>query len=40
MKTLTYTEFYKTLNFMLLHGVITLDQYTHLESKTIPFLKK
>lgn len=36
---LSLEEFYKTLNFMLLYGVITFDQYNEMERKGLPFVR-
>jgi hypothetical protein len=30
-------EFYKTLNFLLMYGVITQEQYTEIQLKALPF---
>lgn len=36
---ITREEFYKILNYMLLMQVITMNEYTNLEMKTLPYLK-
>jgi hypothetical protein len=36
---LNRTDFYKTLNFLLMMGVITFDEYTKLEMKTLSHLR-
>lgn len=35
---LTREEFYKVLNFMLMFGVITYDEYSKMEIQSLPFL--
>lgn len=36
---LSLEEFYKTLNFMLLYGVITFEEYNELERKGLPYVR-
>lgn len=33
-------EFYKTLNFMLMYGIITNDQYNELTMKSLAYVKR
>jgi hypothetical protein len=36
---LNKTEYYKSLNFMLMYGVITFEEYNELQMKALPYLK-
>jgi hypothetical protein len=36
---LTHEEFYKTLNFLLMYGVITFEEYGEIERKSLTFVK-
>lgn len=36
---LNRTEFYKALNFMMMFGIISFEQYTEIESKALPYLR-
>jgi hypothetical protein len=36
---LTRNELYKALNFMLMMGVITSEQYNEIEAKAFPYIK-
>jgi hypothetical protein len=36
--TLSYEEYYKTLNFMLMYGIITNEEYNRFLSKGSPFI--
>jgi hypothetical protein len=33
-------EFYKVLNFLLLYGVISFDEYTKMEVKSLPYVNR
>jgi hypothetical protein len=37
---LNQKEFFKTLNFLLMYGIITYDEYLKIELKSLPFLKE
>jgi hypothetical protein len=37
---LNQKEFFKTLNFLLMYGIITYDDYLKIELKSLPFLKE
>lgn len=36
---LTIEEFNKTINFMLLYGIIDFGQYNELQTKSLPYLR-
>jgi hypothetical protein len=36
---LSIEEFNKTINFMLLYGIIDFDQYNELQTKSLPYLR-
>jgi hypothetical protein len=36
---LNIEEFNKTINFMLLYGIIDFDQYNELQTKSLPYLR-